>query len=114
MLVSIFIIVVFVVAQIDPGSFAGLFGGFLLLASLSAVIVNKIMKQIGRIEVSLKILIPVGFLTSITTVLGPTMGGPSLSVVSYWLSIPFLAALGGSFWSLPFAVRSHWSNRGNG
>ena len=103
MLVAIFIIVVFVIAQIDPGSFAGLFGGFLLLASLSAVTVNKIMKQFGRTEVSLKILIPIGFLTSITAVFGPVMGGPSLSETSYWISIPFFAALGGAFWSLPFA-----------
>jgi hypothetical protein len=103
MLVAIFIIVVFVIAQIDPGSFAGLFGGFLLLASLSAVIVNKTMKRVGRTEVSLKVLIPIGFLTSITSVFGPVMGGPSLSVISYWASIPFFAALGGAFWSLPFS-----------
>ncbi len=102
MLVAIFIIVVFVIAQIDPGSFAGLFGGFLLLATISAVTVNKIMKQFGRTEVSLQILIPIGFLTSITAIFGPVMGGPSLSETSYWISIPFFAALGGAFWSLPF------------
>jgi len=101
MCVAIFIVLVFVLAEIDPGSFAGLCGGFFVLVAISAVISNKIMKQIGQPEVDLKILIPVGFLTSIMPLFGATFGLPNHDLDSLGILVA-LGLAGGTFWSLPF------------
>jgi len=101
MFVAIFIVLVFVLAEIDPGSFAGLCGGFFALVAISAVMSNQIMKQIGQSEVDLKILIPVGFLTSIMPLLGATFGLPNSDLGSL-ATLIVLGLAGGTFWSLPF------------
>ena len=113
MLVSTFIIVIFIIAQIDPGSFAGLFAIFFGMATLSAVFANQILKISGRSCLSLKILVPIGFLTSIIPLLGATFGAPN-SEPSTLIVIVLLGAAGGIFWSIPFAGWDYWKSRGNG
>ena len=111
-LVGVEIALVFIVVGVDPGSFAGLFAIFFGMASLSAVIVNQILKTSGRGCVSLKILVPIGFLTSIIPLLGATFGAPNPEP-STLAMIVLLGALGGVFWSLPFAGWNHFRNRGS-
>ena len=98
-LAATFIIIVFVLAEIDPGSFAGLCGGFFVLAAVSAAIVNKISKQAGWPDVPLKTLIPVGFLTTIMPLFGATFGLPNSGLTSL-ATLVALGAVGGAFWSL--------------
>ena len=111
-LTGVEIALVFIVVGVDPGSFAGLFAIFFGMASLSAVIVNQILKTSGRCCVSLKILVPIGFLTSIIPLLGATFGAPNPEP-STLAMIVLLGALGGVFWSLPFAGWNHFRNRGS-
>ena len=109
-ILAVFIIVVFVLAAIDPGSFAGLCGGFSLLIAVSAVLTNQISKRVGWPEIDLKILIPIGFLTSIIPIFGATLGLPNSSPISL-ATLVLLGAVGGIFWSLPFAGWNYFKSR---
>ena len=100
MLVAIFILGIFVLAEIDPGSFAGLCGGYFVLAALSATIVVQISKRTSLPDANLKTLIPVGFLTSKIPLFGATYGLPNSNLASL-VTLLALGAAGGIFWSLP-------------
>jgi len=113
MLVATFILGVFVLPETDPGSFAGLCGGFFVLAALSAAIVNQISKRTNLPDVNLKTLITVGFLTSIMPVFGATFGLPNNGLESL-VTLVALGAAGGAFWSLLFAGWNHWKTRSSG
>ena len=76
-MLAILILIVFILPGLDPGSFAVLCGGWFSLAVLSAFIVNQISKRAKWPEVSLKILIPVGCITSIIPLFGPLFGMPN-------------------------------------
>ncbi|HJM87971.1 MAG TPA: hypothetical protein QF433_07120 [Candidatus Thalassarchaeaceae archaeon] len=102
-LLAIFIIVVFVLGEIDPGSFAGLCGGFFALAALSAVTVNQISIRLGGPELNLKILIPIAFITSIIPLFGPLFGLPNNEPITLAIVVA-MGAIGGAFWSLPFVL----------
>ncbi len=109
-LLAAFIIFVFVLAEIDPGSEAGLCGGFFLLIAVSAALANQISKRAGWPETDLKILIPVGFLTSIIPIFGATLGLPNNGLISL-ATLVLLGAVGGIFWSLPFAGWNYFKSR---
>ena len=109
-LLAVFIIFVFVLAEIDPGSEVGLCGGFFLLIAVSAALANQISKRAGWPETDLKILIPVGFLTSIIPIFGATLGLPNSSLISL-ATLVLLGAAGGIFWSLPFAGWNYFKSR---
>ncbi len=110
MVLAIFILV-FVLAEIDPGSFAGLCGGFFVMAALSATIVDQISKRTNLPEARLKTLIPVGFLTSIIPLFGATFGLPNSGLTSLAMLIA-LGAAGGIFWSLPIVGWDYFKSRG--
>ena len=110
MLVAIFILVIFVLAGIDPGSFAGLCGGFFLLATLSATIVVQISKRTNLPDAKLKTLIPVGFLTSIIPLVGATFGLPNSNLASLVMLLA-LGAAGGIFWRLPIVGWDYFKSR---
>ena len=110
MLVAIFILGIFVLAEIDPGSFAGLCGGYFVLAALSATIVVQISKRTNLPDANLKILIPVGFLTSIMPLLGATFGLPNSGLESL-VTLVALGAAGGIFWSLPIVCWDYFKSR---
>ena len=112
MLVATFILAVFVLAGIDPGSFAGLCGGFFALATLSAAIVDQTSKRTSLPDANLKTLIPVGFLTSIMPLAGATFGLPNSGLASLVMLI-VLGTVGGIFWTLPFVGWDYWKSRGN-
>ncbi|MBT4059371.1 MAG: hypothetical protein HOE69_03595 [Euryarchaeota archaeon] len=106
-LLAIFIIVVFVLGEIDPGSFAGLCGGFFALAALSAVTVNQISIRLGGPELNLKILIPIAFITSIIPLFGPLFGLPNNEPITL-ATVVAIGAVGGAFWSLPYVLWVHF------
>ena len=110
MLVAIFILGIFVLAEIDPGSFAGLCGGFFVLSALSATIVVQISKRTSLPDANLKTLIPVGFLTSIIPLVGATFGLPNSNLASL-VTLLALGADGGIFWSLPIVGWDYFKSR---
>ena len=104
-ILAILILIVFILPELDPGSFAVLFGGWFSLAALSAFIVNQISKRAEWPEVSLKILIPIACITSVIPLFGPLFGMPNSEPITL-VSVVVIGAIGGFFWSIPFAV---WS-----
>ena len=110
MLVAIFILGIFVLAEIDPGSFAGLCGGFFVLSAISATIVVQISKRTSLPDANLKTLIPVGFLTSIIPLVGATFGLPNSNLASL-VTLFALGAAGGIFWSLPIVGWDYFKSR---
>ena len=79
---------------------------------VSAFGVNKIAKMSGCCEPSLKHLIPVAYLTLLIPVLFSSMGAPNSNLVTL-ATIVMLGAIGGIFWSTPFALWSYYKSRGN-
>ena len=106
-LLAIFILSIFVILEVDPGSFTGLCGGFFGLATLSALIINGIWKRAQWSELNLKILIPVACITSIMPLFGPLFGLPNTSLITLATIVAF-GAIGGIFWSTPFALWIHF------
>jgi len=66
----------------------------------------------GCCEPSLKHLIPVAYLTLLIPVLFTSMGAPNSNLVTL-ATIVMLGAIGGIFWSTPFALWSYYKSRGN-
>jgi hypothetical protein len=79
---------------------------------VSAFGVKKIAKMRGCCEPSLKHLIPVAYLTFLIPVLGVSFGA-SNSNLETLATIVMLGAIGGIFWSTPFAIQSYFKSRGN-
>ena len=102
-ILAILILIVFILPEFDPGSFAVLCGGWFSLALLSALIVNQISKRAKWSEVNLKILIPVGCITSIIPLFGPLFGMPNTEPTTL-ATVVAMGAIGGFFWSIPFAM----------
>ena len=111
-ILAILILVVFILPEVDPESFEILCGGWFLLAVLSAFIVNQLSKSANWPEVSLKILIPVGCVTSILPLLGPIFGMPNFEPITL-ATVVAMGAAGGFFWSIPFATWSFFRNGKN-
>ena len=109
-ILALLILIVFILPELDPGSFAVLFGGWISLAVLSAFIVNQISKCAKWPEVIFKILIPVGCITSIIPLFGPLFGMPNTEPITL-ATVVAIGAIGGSFWSIPFAVWSFFTSR---
>ena len=99
------ILIVFILPELDAGSFAVLCGGWFSLAVLSAFIVNQISKRAKWPQVSLKILILVGCNTSIIPLFGLFFGMPNSEPITLAIVVA-IGAIGGLFWSIPFAL---WS-----
>ena len=108
-ILAILILVVFILTELDPGSFEVLCGGWLSLAVLSAFIVNQISKRAKWPEVSLKILIPVACITSVMPLFGTLFGMPN-SEPNILAIVVAMGAIGGFFWSIPFAIWSFYSS----
>ena len=111
-ILAIFILGIFSIVGLDPGSFSGLCGIFFALSALSAYIINQVSMRIGWPEVGLKILFPVAFFTSIIPLLGPVFGLPNNEPITL-ATVVLIGAVGGAFWSLPFAGWNYWKSRGN-
>ena len=78
-----------------------------MLSFLAVILIPPfILKQAKPNEVSLVHLIPVSFLTFIIPVFGAVFGGPDMG--PEWLVLIPIAAVGGVFWSLPFAAWDHF------
>ena len=79
---------------------------------VSAFGVKKIAKMRGGCEPSLKHLITVAYLTFLIPVLGASFGAPNSNLETL-AAIVMLGAIGGIFWSTPFAIWSYFKSRGN-
>ena len=78
-----------------------------MLSFLAVILIPPFsLKRVKPNEVSLIYLIPVSFLTFIIPVFGAVFGGPDMG--PEWLVLIPIAAVGGAFWSLPFALWSHF------
>jgi hypothetical protein len=76
---------------------------FAMLSFLAVILTPPfILKKAKPNDVSLVHLIPVSFLTFIIPVFGAVFGGPDMG--PEWLVLIPIAAVGGAFWSLPFAA----------
>ena len=87
------------------------FGFAVAMLSFLAVILAPplTLKKFKPEEVSLAHLIPTAFLTFIIPVFGAVFGGPDMG--PEWLVLIPMAAIGGLFWSLPFAGWKYFKSR---
>lgn len=109
-ILAILIILVFILPQLEPESLAVLCGGWFTLVVLSAFIVNAISERAQWPEVSLKILIPIGCITSVIPLFGPLFGMPDPDPITL-ATVVAIGTIGGLFWSIPFAMWSFFSER---
>ena len=79
---------------------------------VSAFSVKYGSRKLNCCEPSLKHLIPVAYLTFLIPVLFSSMGAPNSNLETL-ATIVMLGAIGGIFWSTPFAAWSYFKSRGN-
>ena len=79
---------------------------------ISAYFVRKKIAERNFAESSFKLTIPVAYLTFLLPVLGASAGAPNSDLDTLAL-IVLLGAIGGTFWSTPFAIWSYFKSRGN-
>jgi len=79
---------------------------------VSAFSVKYGSRKLNCCEPSLKHLIPVAYLTFLIPVLGVSFGAPNSNLETL-ATIVMLGAIGGIFWSTPFAAWSYFKSRGN-
>ena len=79
---------------------------------VSAFSVKYGSKKLNCCEPSLKLLIPVSFLTFFIPVLGISFGAPNSDITTL-ATIVLLGGIGGAFWSTPFVLWNHFRNRGS-
>jgi hypothetical protein len=78
---------------------------------VSAFAVKKVASMKGWCEPTLKLLIPVAYLTFLP-VLGASFGAPNSNLETL-ANIVIIGAIGGTFCSAPFAAWSYFKSRGN-
>ncbi|MCH2441548.1 MAG: hypothetical protein MK169_03780 [Candidatus Thalassarchaeum sp.] len=103
-LATLMILLLIIPDDIVFGTFPVAMLSFLIIILIPPFLIKKICTERFNVNPSLKHLIPVSFLTFFLPILGPAFGGPSLNVISYWLSLIVAAALGGAIWSIPFVM----------
>ena len=80
---------------------------FLTIVLVPPFLVRKISSDMFDVNLSLKHLIPISFLTFIIPLFGATFGLPNMELTSL-ATLVALALVGGAVWSLPFAARSYF------
>ena len=109
-ILAILILAVFILPELELESLEILCGGWFLLSVLSGFTVNQISKRAEWPEVSMRILIPIGCLTSVIPLFGPLLGMPNLEPMTL-LTVVAFGIVGGLFWSIPFAMWSVYIGR---
>ena len=79
---------------------------------VSAFSVKYGSKKLNCCEPSLKLLIPVSFLTFFIPVLGISFGAPNSDITTL-ATVVLLGGIGGAFWRTPFVLWDHFRNRGS-
>ena len=105
-ILAILILAVFILPELEPESLEILCGGWFLLSVLSGFTVNQISKRAEWPEVSMRILIPIGCLTSVIPLFGPLLGMPNHEPMTL-LTVVAFGIVGGLFWSIPFLSLIH-------
>jgi hypothetical protein len=99
--------VIMVEIGLEPPSFGAAIAVFLGMIFASAFAMQKTSQRIGCCNPSLKQLIPISFLTFVLPVLGASFGAPN-SDLDTLATIIFIGAIGGGFWSTPFAIWNYY------
>ncbi len=107
-IIAIMVLIVVIVFIFEPATLEGLLFVWFSLAVFSAYIVAGISEYAQWPEVSLKILIPVGCFTSVIPLFGLLFGVPNFEPMTL-VTVVAIGALGGFFWSIPFALWSFFS-----
>ena len=79
---------------------------------VSAFSVKYGSKKLNCSEPSLKLFIPVSFLTFFIPVLGISFGAPNSDITTL-ATIVLLGGIGGAFWSTPYVLWDYFRNRGS-
>ncbi|HJM13534.1 MAG TPA: hypothetical protein QF641_03485 [Candidatus Thalassarchaeaceae archaeon] len=103
------LVALLIVVGLDPGSFAGLFAIFLVMATLSAVIANQLLQKTELPHQDLKKLATIAFLTTIFPLFGASFGAPNTAPMTL-LTLVLLGVIGGLVWSIPFAGWSYFKS----
>ena len=99
--------VIMVAIGLEPPSLGAAIAVFLGMIFVSAFAVQNISQRIGCCNPSLKQLIPISFLTFVIPVLGASFGAPN-SDLDTLANIIVIGAIGGGFWSTPFAIWNYF------
>ncbi|MBI87767.1 MAG: hypothetical protein CMB67_01885 [Euryarchaeota archaeon] len=110
-MIAILMILLIALGEIVFEFFATAMLSFLMIILIPPFLTREIWEKQLNLRPSLKHLVPVSFMTFLFPVLGPSFGGPSLG--PEWLILIPMAALGGIFWSLPFAGWDYYSSSRN-
>ncbi len=95
---------------LEPPSFGAAIVFFLGMILVSAFTAQKISQKIDYCNPRLTQLIPISFLTFLLPVLGVSFGAPN-SDLDTLATIIFMGAIGGGFWSTPFAIWNFFSSK---
>ncbi len=110
-LLSIFM-VVNVLIDVVFDSFATAMVSFLLIILVTPFITKEITTRIFSQEICLEHLFPISILTFLIPVIGISFGAPNSDLDTILLLI-LIGTIGGIFWSVPFALRSHYKGSDN-
>ncbi len=110
------IIAILMILLIAVGDFVFEFFATAMLSFVSIILIppfltRKFWEEKLNLRPSMKHLVPVSFFTFCFPVLGPAFGGPSMG--PEWLILIPMAAIGGIFWSLPFAGWDYYRSTRN-
>jgi len=94
---------------IEFNSFGGFMASVLGIILVSAFGVKTFSEKTGLCEPSLKHLVPVSLATFVIPVVGPAFGAGSTGL-DYVVALIALGAVGGLFWSTPFAGWSYYKS----
>ena len=89
------------------GSLPAAIISFLTIVLVPPFLVRKISSDMFDVNLSLKHLIPISFLTFIMPLFGATFGLPNKELTSL-ATLVAISVVGGAVWSLPFATWNHF------
>ena len=101
------IVLLFMPDDIFFGSFPAAMISFLAIILVPPFLVRKSSSDMFDVNLSLKHLIPVSFLTFIMPLFGATFGLPNKELTSL-AELVAISVVGGAVWSLPFAAWNHF------
>tara|TARA_Y100001968_G_scaffold332146_1_gene389259 strand:+ start:2164 stop:2559 length:396 start_codon:yes stop_codon:yes gene_type:complete len=109
-ILALFIALIMVKIGVEPPSFSAALALFIAMILLSAFIVNKMSNRVKNVNLNMKHLVSISFLTFFMPLLGISFGAPNSEFLTL-AKIVIMGTLGGLFWALPFAL---WVQRSSG
>jgi hypothetical protein len=109
-ILALFIALIMVKIGVEPPSFPAALALFITMILLSAFIVNKIANRVENVDLNMKHLVSISFLTFFIPLLGTSFGAPNSELLTL-AQIVIMGTLGGLFWAFPFALWVHHTDR---